>query len=79
MKLFGVSQTLTDRSFIKAILAEFIGMAAFQLLAGDLLVETINDQPNYENRQTAAIVALANGLIYTALGKDSQDRGRNLP
>lgn len=67
MKLARLSNALTDRQLVTALIAEFIGSAIFQLFAGALPVETVNDQPNYTDRDTAATIALANGAIYTSL------------
>lgn len=74
MKLARLSNALTDRQLVTALIAEFIGSAIFQLFAGALPVETVNDQPNYTDRDTAATIALANGAIYTSLGAVVVDR-----
>jgi len=67
MKWAILSSALTERTLVKALIAEFIGTAIFQLFAGALPVETVNDQPHYTDRDTAATIAIANGVIYTML------------
>eukprot|EP00210_Caulerpa_lentillifera_P006185 g5909.t1 len=60
-------RTITDRKFLVALFAEFVGVGIFQLFGGALPVKTRNDQPNYTDQITAATIALANGLLYSAL------------
>ena len=68
MKLLHFPQALTDRKLVRALIAEFIGSGIFQLFAGALPVDTINDQPDYTDNATATTIAVANGCIYTSLG-----------
>ena len=68
MKLLRFPQALTDRKLARALIAEFIGSGIFQLFAGALPVDTINDQPDYTDNTTAATISVANGFIYTSLG-----------
>lgn len=70
MRFPNVCSALSDRRLFKSLVAEFFGSAIFQLFAGGLPVETVNDQPIYSNPTTAATIAIANGIIYASLGID---------
>eukprot|EP00210_Caulerpa_lentillifera_P007247 g6934.t1 len=69
LSLTSIGQALSQRKFLIALFAEFVGVCIYQLFGGSLPVKAENNQPDYTDHLTAATIAIANGFIFSSLGK----------
>eukprot|EP00803_Ostreobium_quekettii_P004636 evm.model.scf_2770.1 EVM.evm.TU.scf_2770.1 scf_2770:14288-18841(-) len=59
---------LKDRHVFLGLIGEFAGVLLFQFLAGGLdVVENSENYPDLTNKETVAILALGNGLVFAVL------------